>query len=1830
MFSKKYFFILNLGALVIALALFANYLYGTHETRVVNFSPRGEIAEVENVELEFSAPLALDTIFPDTIFLSPAVAGKTTLIDAHRLRFTSEKPFVSATSYRIGLANNLRDDRGRLISADEMTFATPALRLLNIEPIAYDKNDGFTIALHFNQAVSPEMLKSALKINGVLATTNNKNDLPTSSSPSDKIRDLNFDVLGKMSATPRISLRETRYQKVAFKLPLGFCGVDGTRGLPDAINEEIDLLALTKNMDAVKFLGLQTQNRWNDERAIIVRTNTPLSLAHAAQYIEVEPKTVIGFVPHYEGLEISGNFKAGTRYQVTLKSGFPAGAVGNLQNTITRTVWFDDREPQIKFPYGGGYLTPNGLLTVPINTVNLREIKVQTQKMYVNNIVEYAISYHEWNAQNLTSNIGEQKIKTASAKNQTHETLLNLRELLGENPRGIYYLSANNPQSYQNTNAALVITDLGIAARISENQAVIWITSLTTATPQENVIVRVFSDRRQEIAQGKTDKNGVAILALPKLPAEENVAICTAELGDDLSYLKFDGNNISRDREITGGKIIDGQYTIFTTTERGVYRAGETALISAMARKNDNATPENLYLDFVVTRPDKREFFRQRIATDQHGRILTNVILPTSAANGVYHYSFTLPESKIVLGNGSFRVTDFMPPTLKMTIDAPIENLSAKNNFNINAQVTHLFGTPAINLPTKLRAVFTAQKFAPKNSEWKNYLFNDADERKTPSHFSREESLNNAGKIDFAVAIPTMNTSGIINGAFTVEVTENGGRALCENFTRDFYPRENYVGVKIADTPINAQKSTTLKLCAITPAEKLSTQKIKFTAQLSRVNYVNVLRGDGEILTYEWSKSETRESEFNGEIIGGNGEISFTPQFAGKYRLRLLTETAQTIIYDFYAVGADGVIVEHSPNEVAIIADKATYKIGENVECEINAPFAGTALICLENDQVRETRIEQFNAGKNKITFVVGETWRPNIYITATLIRPVIAEENWQAHRVNGVAVINVDCAEKKLKVDLQLPEKMRPAQKITAQIKITNAQNEPAKNVAVILAAVDSGVLSLTNFKPSSPFNFFYAKRALRVRNIDMYHRLSPELAKWRARGISAPGGGDGGDNIIDNLASELTPIIAKRVKTAVLYAGNLTTDENGVVNVDLTLPDYLGELNFMIFSAQDDYFGVYEKAATIAAPIMLRAGLPRFLAPNDEFILPITIFNQTETTQDIRVKIELDDNITGAQELTINVKNNGEQNVKIPLRVQDNIGVAKIKISAIAETEEYSEVVELPIRPPTTKAHYAGGKTIPAGENASIKLRGDFFGGTEKTHVLITGNPLAPAANAVKNLLTYPYGCLEQTISRALTMISAPDLVNALAENSIGQEECENLLNAALARLENLQQHSGGFSAWKNDEIYDWGTIYALDLFNRAKNAGVNVPSDLFNRTINYAQNVVEKYTTAVNKNGEYVDLSLAVYACAMLTNAEFTPFSWLARLEEIIAEKLAGKIFPANLAINLATIYLKLGKPELAESLYKNLPLITNTQNISGNLSSPITEQAQILALLLEVNPHDEKIPALVVALANTLNSRGLNTYENAQTMLALSKYARIFPAKLNGEKIILTLSNGEKREINADDFTQINDLKIGEVITIDAPKNAPQNSPIYVAWNTSGQMRTIIANENGDENNATRALKVTRTLYDLNGKIVAPENIIAGELYYVSLTVHSSIMLPNSLIVDLLPAGLEIENQDLVNSAKKNNLASLRNANATNENGENRIAGEMPLLKPRHCETRDDRLLLFADFPAGFSRYEYLIRAVTIGDFIYPAIYAENMYNPQIYYHGISEKMKVQAR
>ena len=147
-------------------------------------------------------------------------------------------------------------------------------------------------------------------------------------------------------------------------------------------------------------------------------------------------------------------------------------------------------------------------------------------------------------------------------------------------------------------------------------------------------------------------------------------------------------------------------------------------------------------------------------------------------------------------------------------------------------------------------------------------------------------------------------------------------------------------------------------------------------------------------------------------------------------------------------------------------------------------------------------------------------------------------------------------------------------------------------------------------------------------------------------------------------------------------------------------------------------------------------------------------------------------------------------------------------------------------------------------------------------------------------------------------------------------------------------------------------------------------------------------------------------------------------------------------------------------------------------------------------------------------------------------------------------------------------------------------------------------------------ASEGFNVVRTIHKMDGNRADLTQLKQNDRLIVVLEGRVLTKLRHqSLIVDLLPAGFEIEKSRLKGGGEEPGMKWLGD-----------------LTPAKHIEYRDDRFAAAADLGEGDRefRFAYMVRAITPGSYTLPATIIEDMYQPMYRAREVTGKVSIAAR
>lgn len=1751
---------------------------------VQSFAPTGTVADNVSFRVVFRNPVVNrsqtgknitpeNSLFPIEINPPLQLEGRW----QNERTFTAKllSPLRNATTYTAALKENLRDRRGNRIGPGTFRFQTEGLSPTDIKAsMGRDGNAYFNLG--FNMKIDPARLKGFMRI------------------LNSQGREMPYSINGALpSRTVRVAVpveSTSSRQIFTVKIAAGLKSGEGDIGITNDYSETVILDP-----------ELMVMNLYPYDKSIRASFNFGVDPETVKSFITIEPapKDAI-FEPGWsdENFVIRADeFKPRNRFVLTFRKGFPSKSGLVLKEDYTQAVIMPDLESEVTLPASGTYLAALGKGLVPIELLNVKKLQLDLWRMYENNIPHVIKGDYDNFQKNIAKRVYTKELALNLPLNERVRRSIPLEEI-AEGERGLFLLTARDTEKgWWDESAQMInLSDIGATARLWEDAILIWANTLTTATGVTDADVKIYSDKKQLLAQGKTNTGGVFYYELPdgeKWPEDNkpDLAVISKGTGEsaDLTYIQLTRNLLNREIFDTSGRNwLRSGYDAVIFSPRDIYRTGESATFKTIVRNADISTPEAFPVLFIVRDTLGRKVKQEAITLNAKGSAVADLKLPSNALTGLWTAYIAIPgnENKPI-ASYNFHVEDFAPPRLEVKLNSYKKFLIHNDTFTADIYARWLFGVDAANL--NYRTSWTAREgtFTPTQDRWKGYEFGD------PSrHFGFMDGTLEDSKLDnFGAAHANLvldsdwQAPTIINVTLRTEVMEDGGRWVSGTITRPYYPAPWLLGIAPENDKTSVRTDIKFKVAAVTPEEEPANPG-ELNAELYRVTWnYNMIEIDGR---KRWQSSEEllQVAEKKLTLRNGLGEVSFRPEDYGTYLVRISdSEDNARAVYRFYAddpenAGRGSQLIDR----IEMTTEKEFYRLGETAKIKVKPPFEGLMMITVENAKLITRKIQRVTESEIIFEIPVTQDFRPNTWVSAWLIRPVREsdEKGWASHRAIGLTRIKTDLSDYNIDVEINAAQKIEPASKLPVTITLKGSSTSIARNADVAIAFVDDGVLSLTGYKTPDLLNYFWGLKKLNSEGFDIYDQLIP--VEDRATEQLHPGG----DAALGALAGDSN---IQRFKILSLFDGVLYPDENGAIKTELDIPEFSGRGKLFVVAASGRNFGRGEKTIEIAREIVTETGLPRFAAPGDSFMIPSVVFNTSDQNRDVRVNFVPEGLMLDESYKELKISAGSKEAFNIQARALGGANQASLKVTTSwndNETEKsFTQEIELPVRP-AWPVITLGNSGVFENGTARLDIPLDDFQGDISGTLTLADTPAVNLNQAVDFLNNYPYECLEQTISRAWPFLILPDAVAELDPLIVNDSAIQERTEGAITRIQSMQLYDGSFSAWPGSNVpYNWGSVYAAHFLLSAKNAGVNFPEEMLSGALNWIRQFMASMPAYDDSSDELDDMTAKAYAAYVLTLNGEKPLGWLEYLRENQKSlRASGNIYLAGAQALID------GKADVL----RNLSLGSNSEYSGRTLESDTRNNAVLLSMWLDVEPQAPEVTEIaqkLVALGN--NGRWYSTQDNAAAITALARYnvesagaknditARVTTE--TSDRALLTYSDNRAASVN------VRELPKNTAILIEAQGNGQG----CYSWNVTGFPKAQPRAER-------RNINIECVYFDEKGNAIDISQPLAhGSVIQAVLNIKPSMTINNLALNYLLPSGLELENPRIYDGDNDYSQGSYGVVN----------------------DIRDDRLILFFDRISGETSYGFKMRAVTRGTFKVPQISAFGMYDSSIRFTGSAQ-------
>ena len=349
--------------------------------------------------------------------------------------------------------------------------------------------------------------------------------------------------------------------------------------------------------------------------------------------------------------------------------------------------------------------------------------------------------------------------------------------------------------------------------------------------------------------------------------------------------------------------------------------------------------------------------------------------------------------------------------------------------------------------------------------------------------------------------------------------------------------------------------------------------------------------------------------------------VSFSPQ-PGRYRLDVKsTELDGPITSVQFDVGwySDG--SADTPDLLETSIDKPEYQSGDTMVVSVNARTAGKLTVNVLGDRLLTTQTIDVKEGTAQVKIPVGKDWGTGAYVLATLRRPLDAAALRMPGRAIGLKWFGIDKKNRTLTVDLAPPPLVRPGTTLKIPVKLGGLN--PGEDAKIVVAAVDVGILNLTNYKPPAPDDYYLGQRRLTSEIRDLYGQLIDGMQGTRGQIRS---GGDASGGELQGSPPTQKPLA--------LYSGIVTVGADGSAEVSFDIPEFAGTARVMAVAWTSTKLGRATVDVTVRDPVVLTATLPRFLLNGDKGTMSFDLDNVEGAAGDYTVNVK----ITGPVKVTGN----------------------------------------------------------------------------------------------------------------------------------------------------------------------------------------------------------------------------------------------------------------------------------------------------------------------------------------------------------------------------------------------------------------------------------------------------------------------------------------------------------------------------------------------------------------------------------------------------------------
>lgn len=926
--------------------------------------------------------------------------------------------------------------------------------------------------------------------------------------------------------------------------------------------------------------------------------------------------------------------------------------------------------------------------------------------------------------------------------------------------------------------ASFVISRFGLVIKRSPKDIMVYAQDFLSGKPVEKAGIKIYREN-QLLTAGQTNSEGIYASRI---------------YGSEYSYkiMAQSGFSFAFIQAYSGGSPTP--YKIYLYTERPVYRPGQEVYFKGILRENMGFKYKNLpgqNVEVKIKDSNGNTVFKNNYDTDEFGTFNGSFGLSEELTLGEFSIITTYLDRDFYRG---FKVAEYKKPEYKVELKTNKKQYVAGEVINCAMKSQYYFGAPASGAKVRYTVYESAYR-----GWWVNLdSFRLGEEEKNYGKIIAEgtEVSDEAGQANLKIPTGAAAYDKLIG--IEVEVEDASKRTVTSSLS--VLVTRGMFDLVLESSKYIYNKDEEIKFSVNTiDYDGREIGNIEVSADVFKVSY------EEKEGTYV-EKLKRAENFKVATDKKGHAEINFSARENGSYKVvaEAYDERKNKITSDWYVWVTGPGVSPPFAGSLQIITDRKEYKAGEKAKVLINLPSSNCyALLTVEGRDLFLTKLIYSRGNSINYELPIKEEYLPNVSLCVSLIKDKQLVSDEAAIKVSpGNNYINLEVSSSKSKYE--------PGEEAAYRVKATDINGRPVV-CELSFGLVDEAIYAISPETIEDIKDFFYG--------------LQPNYVYTNYSFPQYYGG---------MLDKEPGIKVRRKFEDTACFKPDIITNTNGEAVFKVKLPDNLTSWRASLRAvSMDTKVGSALHNVIASKDLLVRLEVPRFITQNDSLEIAGVVHNYTQGEEKVKVTLRA----RGVDVLS----SLNEEGIILP---QDKkrffwkvkaVSPGEAVFLVSAKGSKLSDAMELkvPVLPKAIAEIKSLSGIVEAQVEIKVGLPSSVIKQATEFKVYFSPSIAGVLLQGLEYLASYPYGCVEQTMSAFL-----PDVMvfKAFKELNIKDAKLERelpvMVKKGLLKLYQFQHADGGWGWWKEDETSSYLTAYVMFGLNEAKKSGFDVDSEIFSR--------------------------------------------------------------------------------------------------------------------------------------------------------------------------------------------------------------------------------------------------------------------------------------------------------------------------------------------------------------------------------------------------------------